>query len=93
MFFRIKRTGGHEYIQVVENKRVGGAVQQHIVASLGRLDHLISSGKLASLVASGAKLVGQAPVDGAGDVGSAEMRSAPPSSPRIAGDHLQMQPR
>lgn len=59
MFFRVKKTGGHEYLQVVENKRVGRAVRQQVVSSLGRLDHLIDSGKLMSLVVSGAKLVGQ----------------------------------
>jgi hypothetical protein len=28
MFFRIKKSGGRAYVQVVENKRVDGAVRQ-----------------------------------------------------------------
>ena len=63
MFFRVKKIGGREYLQVVENKRLGDEVQQRVVASLGRLDHLIESGKLAALVASGAKFVGRKLVD------------------------------
>lgn len=63
MFFRVKKIGGREYLQLVENKRLGDAVQQRVIASLGRLDHLIESGKLAALVASGAKLVGRKLVD------------------------------
>jgi hypothetical protein len=68
MFFRIKKAGGHEYLQVVENKRIDGVVHQHAIASLGRLDYLITSGKLASLVASGAKLIGQDLVGGPADL-------------------------
>jgi hypothetical protein len=60
VFFRIKTAGGYDYIQLVENRRVNGVVQQSVIASLGRADHLIASGALASLVASGAKLTGQA---------------------------------
>jgi hypothetical protein len=59
MFFRIKKSGGRAYIQLVENKRVDGAVRQSVIANLGRADELIASGSLASLLASGAKLTDQ----------------------------------
>ena len=59
MFFRIKKSGGRGYVQVVENKRVDGAVRQSVIANLGRADDLTASGALAALLASGAKLTDQ----------------------------------
>ena len=59
MFFRIKKSGERAYLQVVENKRVEGAVRQSVIANLGRADALAASGALASLLASGAKLCDQ----------------------------------
>ena len=59
MFFRIKKSGPRAYVQVVENKRVDGAVRQSVIANLGRADDLIASGALGSLLASGAKLTDQ----------------------------------
>ncbi len=59
MFFRFKRSGERTYVQIVENKRIGGAVRQSVVANLGRADELVASGGLASLIASGAKLTDQ----------------------------------
>ena len=59
MFFRLKKSGERAYVQIVENKRVDGAVRQSVVATLGRADELEASGALASLLASGAKLTDQ----------------------------------
>ena len=59
MFFRIKKSGPRSYVQIVENNRVDGAVQQSVIANLGRADDLIASGALASLLACGAKLTDQ----------------------------------
>ncbi len=59
MFFRFKKSGQRSYVQIVENKRVDGAVRQTIIANLGRADELGASGALASLLASGAKLTDQ----------------------------------
>ena len=59
MFFRIKKSGDRTYVQVVENKRVDGAVRQSVIANLGRADDFIASGALASLLSSGAKLTDQ----------------------------------
>ena len=59
MFFRLKKSGARSYVQIVENKRIDGAVRQSVIATLGRLDELAASGALASLLASGAKLTDQ----------------------------------
>jgi len=59
MFFRVKKSGTRAYVQVVENNRVRGAVRQTVIANLGRADELMSSGALASLLASGAKFTDQ----------------------------------
>jgi hypothetical protein len=59
MFFRLKKSGERAYVQIVENKRVDGAVRQSVIATLGRADELNASGALASLLASGAKLTNQ----------------------------------
>lgn len=59
MFFRLKKSGDRAYVQIVENKRVEGAVRQSVIATLGRGDELAASGALASLLASGAKLTDQ----------------------------------
>jgi len=59
MFFRIKKSGTRGYVQVVENKRVNGTVQQSVIATLGRTDELAASGALASLLASGARFCDQ----------------------------------
>jgi len=57
--FRIKKSGERSYIQIVENKRVDGAVRQSVIANLGRADELAASGALASLLTSGTKLTDQ----------------------------------
>jgi len=59
MFFRLKKSGERAYVQIVENKRIEGAVRQSVVATLGRADELEATGALASLLASGAKLTDQ----------------------------------
>lgn len=54
MFVRVKTIGqdGHryEYLQIVRSVRDGGRVRQELVASLGRRDLLVATGKLDSLV-------------------------------------------
>jgi hypothetical protein len=59
MFFRVKKSGARGYVQIVENRRVGGRVRQSVIANLGRADALITSGALAALIASGAKFTDQ----------------------------------
>jgi hypothetical protein len=56
MFVRVKRSGsnGHarEYLQIVESRRDGGRVRQHVIATLGRRDQLVAEGTLDSLLQS-----------------------------------------
>lgn len=56
MFFRLKRTRGVEYLQLVENSRHGARVNQTVLASLGRLDSLRADGSLDRLIGAGASL-------------------------------------
>ncbi|MFC1835806.1 IS1634 family transposase [Thermodesulfobacteriota bacterium] len=55
MFFRRKKSGKNEYLQIVENRWEGGASKQRVIATVGRLDRLRASGRLDRLLASGAK--------------------------------------
>jgi hypothetical protein len=44
MFFRLKKSGARSYVQIVENKRIDGAVRQSVIATRGRVDELAASG-------------------------------------------------
>jgi transposase len=55
MYFRTKRSGGFEYLQVVESHRVDGKPRQTVVATVGRLDALRENGELDRLLRSGAR--------------------------------------
>ncbi|MBI1206600.1 MAG: hypothetical protein GC191_04840 [Azospirillum sp.] len=49
--------GDRTDLQIVESRREGGAVRQHVVATLGRAEDRIETGKLDALLRSGAKLL------------------------------------
>lgn len=53
MYFRVKRTGAYSYLQIVRSQREGARVQQHVLATLGRLDVLQATGQLDRLLRSG----------------------------------------
>jgi hypothetical protein len=55
MFFRVKKSQGREYLQIVENRREDGRVKQRVIATLGRLEQLKHSGQLDALLQSGAR--------------------------------------
>jgi hypothetical protein len=55
VFFRRKKSGNNEYLQIVENRWEEGTSKQRVIATLGRLDELKASGQLDRLLASGAK--------------------------------------
>ena len=59
MFFRLKASGPRSYLQIVESRRDGTRVQQHVIATIGRADELAANGGLASLLASGARFCEQ----------------------------------
>jgi hypothetical protein len=60
MYPKVKtvRRGGrsYEYLELVEGRREGGRVRQHVVANLGRLDELVAGGQLEQLAAGLARL-------------------------------------
>ena len=62
MFARIKKSGKHQYVQVVHNERIEGRVRQRVIATLGRLDVLKETGQLDQLLESLARLSDHAAV-------------------------------
>jgi len=55
VFVRIKNSHGYRYLQIVESRRVGPKVKQRVIATLGQVDALLSSGKIDDLTRSLAK--------------------------------------
>ena len=55
MFFRVKKSQGREYLQIVENRREDGRVKQRVIATLGRLEQLRDTGQLDALLQSGTR--------------------------------------
>jgi transposase len=55
MFFRTKKSGPREYLQIVRNRREKGKVRQDVVGTIGRIDLLEESGAIDSLLRSGAR--------------------------------------
>jgi hypothetical protein len=53
MFFRVKRAGSYQYLQIVHSMREGQKVRQQVFATLGRIDELKASGRLDALMRSG----------------------------------------
>jgi len=52
MLVRVKSSGNNQNLQIVENYRQNGKVRQQVIATLGRADELIESGKTDKLVQS-----------------------------------------
>jgi transposase len=52
MFARIKKSGQHQYVQVVENTKEKGKVKQRVIATIGRLDELAEKDRIETLVRS-----------------------------------------
>ena len=52
MFVREKTSGKHTYLQIVESHRRDGKPRQSVVASLGRVENLVATGALDSLIRS-----------------------------------------
>lgn len=52
MFARVKKSGKYEYLQVVENKKIGGKVVQRVISTLGRLDKMNEKGEVETLIRS-----------------------------------------
>ena len=60
MFTRVKQSGKNQYLQIVESRREGKKVRQHVIATIGRLDQLNAKGNIESLVRSLSKFSEQA---------------------------------
>jgi transposase len=52
MFARVKKSGRYEYLQIVENRRVGKKTVQRVISTIGRMDQLHAKGNIESLVRS-----------------------------------------
>jgi transposase len=52
MFARIKKSGRHQYLQIVENSKIGGKVIQRVISTIGRMDRLQEKGQVETLVKS-----------------------------------------
>ncbi|MHB1743598.1 MAG: hypothetical protein ACYCPO_01905 [Acidobacteriaceae bacterium] len=52
MFLRTQSNGSRTYLLIVDNQRVDGKVKQRVLLRLGRLDELLASGQLDSLLLS-----------------------------------------
>jgi len=50
MFVRIKTTGNNQYLQIVKNYREGTKVRQQILGTLGRVDQVIGTRDIDSLI-------------------------------------------
>jgi hypothetical protein len=55
LFVRVKNSHGYKYLQIVESKREGKKVSQRVLATLGQVDALTTSGKIDDLTQSMAK--------------------------------------
>jgi transposase len=52
MFARVKKSGNYQYLQIVENSRIGGKVRQRVISTVGRLDQLQANGNVETLIRS-----------------------------------------
>lgn len=55
MFLRVKKAAGYEYLQIVENKWIGGKTSQRVIGTIGRMDELAGGGQVDQLLRSLAK--------------------------------------
>jgi transposase len=52
MFARVKKSGNHQYLQIVENHKVKGKVIQRVIATIGRMDQLQEKDRVETLIRS-----------------------------------------
>ncbi len=88
MFFRHKRSGRTEYLQIVKNERVDGKPRQSVVATLGRVDELAQDGTLDRLLRSGARFTHSAVVLTAYERGEATKVATRQLGPALAFERL-----
>ena len=88
MFFRRKRSGRTEYLQIVKNERIAGKPRQSVVATLGRVDELNQDGTLERLLRSGARFSHSAVVLTAYEKGEATKLATRQLGPALAIERL-----
>jgi len=84
MFFRTKKVKGYEYLQIVESYRENGKMRQRVRMTLGNFKQWQESGKLDSLLTSGARLSEKLAVISEHNAG----RSKPVSCKKIGPDMI-----
>ena len=52
MFARVKKSGKHHYLQIVENRKLKGKVIQRVIATIGRMDQLREKDRVETLIRS-----------------------------------------
>jgi transposase len=52
MFARVKKSGRYEYLQLVENSKIGGKVKQRVISTIGRIDRLQAKGSVETIIRS-----------------------------------------
>ena len=52
MFARIKKSGQHQYLQIVENHREGSKTIQRVISTIGRMDKLQAKGDIEKVIRS-----------------------------------------
>jgi len=52
MFARVKKSGKHQYLQIVENRKIKGKVVQRVIATIGRMDQLREKDRIETLIRS-----------------------------------------
>ena len=88
MFFRRKRSGKAEYLQIVKSERVDGKPRQSVVATLGRVDALVATGQFDRLLRSGARFAQTAVVLTAFENGDGTKVATRQLGPALALDRL-----
>ena len=77
MFISTQSNGSRTYLLIVDNQRVDGKVMQRVLFRLGRLDQLLASGQLDSLIQSLGRFSEKLSVLGA----HARVTASPPAAP------------
>ena len=52
MFARVKKSGKYQYLQIVENRKIKGKVNQRVIATIGRMDQLQAKDQIETLIRS-----------------------------------------
>ena len=88
MFFRRKRSGKAEYLQIVKSERGDGKPRQSVVATLGRVEDLVATGQFDRLLRSGARYAQTAVVLTAFENGEGTKVATRQLGPALALDRL-----